>query len=239
MKIEKMKIIVYAFVCTAFILSNFQSYGQTGKIIRAGLNLSKLIGDYEYDYSKFRYGANAGFFVDKQFKLLENSVEVGIIYSQEGVKFQNLTPTFGKRTVYEVTHKLDYIIIPLCFKQMWGNLYTKFGPYGAYLLQANSSWKETVESGFVDSVSTGTSVDFQSNLRKYNGGLVVGAGLLFPVGRGSSFTVDFSYNFGLTLLSKDDLHPEFAFKTRVLQISIGLTMGRREQNGYYKQRSRR
>lgn len=223
----------FFFVTFLFLVFLIDVQAQFSQILRAGVNLSKLSGSYQYEDGTSRIGLNIGGMLEYQFSTPDNSLEFGVIYSQQGMKYSNTDATFGTRTVKEVVNNVDYLVVPIFLKQSWGDFYVKGGVFGGYLMNSKSSWTNTVNTGTGSTQTSGTNSDFQSNLNKTDAGAIFGLGYVFPINDDLSLLFDVTYNWGLLAIGTDtNKHPELNMKNRTFQFSIGAYFGSKSKKGY-------
>ena len=145
--------------------------------INTGMNLSYITGrdslyfNVDNKYKNLKPGVNVKMLFDINFGYLR-FVEIGAIYSQEGVNFNVTTfePTdTGTGTVKIIKtqkNNLQYLKIPLSWKQIWGDWYTVIGVYGSIALLPQAKYKSKVYS--LDTIYIQNKGHFNLNIFKYD-----------------------------------------------------------------------
>ncbi len=223
------------------IFSIFFTY-QTGLIkaqlsagFQGGINVSSLHGHKDYTESKLRLGLTANLLVDVPLDRVGFiSLETGLGISQQGMKHTIITESIASKTTLDVKNKLDYLVMPLLLKENFGNVYTKFGVYGGYLINVKSEWESVEEkSGQSMPMESGTNEEFAENANIYDYGISFGMGFIKQLHsrrikrrRGRRvipiLQIDFKYNIGLTSIDGVGGTPDMDYKNRVFM--IGLTI---------------
>lgn len=211
--------------------------------INTGLNLSYLTGrdsiyfNVDNKYKNLKPGANIKMLFDINIGY-QRFVEIGAIYSQEGVNYRVTTfePTdTGTGTVKIIKiqkNNLQYLKIPLSWKQIWGDWYTVIGMYGAIALLPEAKWINKFYA--LDRMYSDTG-KFKLDIFKYDMGINLGFGLQLPLNNYYDFTIGLSYYHGFL-----GLYPKYnkqAMYNRTFNISVGIFFNNK---GYkYKYKSRR
>jgi len=232
-----MKLKIKLTILTIFIIcysNNLDAQFTAG--FQAGVNISSLHGHKDYTENKLRLGLTANLLVDIPLDRVGFiSLETGLGISQQGMKHTRITDSIASRTTLNVKNKLDYLVIPIYLKENFGNVYTKFGVYGAYLINVKSDWTSTkVQAGKTLPSQSGTNEDFITNANVYDYGISFGLGFITYLNQGRrirrrrgkrvvpTLQVDFKYNFGLAKIDAVGNTPDMDFKNRVFM--IGLTI---------------
>ena len=140
-----------------------------------GANFSYLIGDDRIEGSKRRIGMCPGVHVSIPL-VYESFLEIGAIYSQQGVTIKTDEQIKYFRVKYTENRNIDFLIIPITWKQQFGDFYTQLGPYVGIALDASCKWK--TDTVYADSTirKTGTMKTFVNSLRQYDVGAQFGIG---------------------------------------------------------------
>ena len=225
---------------TIIIISIFCCSGrlfvQLNTGFQAGVNISSLHGHKDYDESKLRLALTANLLLDIPLDRVGFiSLETGLGISQQGMSHTRTTDSIATKTTLNVKNKLDYLVMPIYLKENFGNVYTKFGVYGAYLINVKSDWSSVKKSaGTTQPELIGTNEDFISNANVYDYGLSFGVGFIKYLNQGRrirrrrgkrvvpTLQVDFKYNIGLAKIDAAGNTPDMNFKNRVFM--IGLTI---------------
>jgi hypothetical protein len=205
---------------------------------QGGINVAAFSGHKNYDENKPRFGLSAYVFSD--IPLGHNSivsVETGLAISQQGMNHTRITNDIASRNTLTVHNRLDYVYIPIYLKENFTNFYTKLGPYGAYLVNVKSRWKNVEEQSYkVISEDSGIDEDFAQNARPFDIGLSLGCGYIHFFepgprrykGRGRKkltpvIQIDFRYNIGFTSLDLSGNNPDMNFRSRTFTIGLSIT----------------
>jgi hypothetical protein len=201
-----------------------------------GTNVASLTGDStELNNKSPRIGLYAGITWD----IFINQVtylQVGVIYSQQGVKFYSDYFYQGLYNKDEIIHKINYLQFPVVVKQLWGNIYTEFGGYLAFIpFTPKSTWIKEVD--YPDSVHTisGSYLSFANSLKIYDIGGIIGLGYQTPVTPQIDGYINFSFKPGFILLNRPDARPEYKMRNQVFTVNLGLIfIGKAARhNSYY------
>jgi len=235
----KKKYLIIIFVIFGISLNNnLKSQSSTGFIV--GANFSQLTGNLDvdnetnttpneqYDSKVSRIGGSAGIFWDMPLKW-ETSFEFGAIFSQQGNVFKSqyygINEKNGKAALitYSEKNNIDYLLVPLNWKQLWGNLYTKAGFYGEYKLQSESTYNILYE--YRDAQDTVSAVfnSFTANLKPYDVGINLALGYTTVMSDQFDFFMDFSYKRGLIPVHKS-YDPQKVMRNSIFNISIGVIL---------------
>ena len=185
----------------------------TSKGIKLGLNCSTLSSNFDIDFNSKLCYLFGGFLT---FGLPGGlAFQPELLYSNKGAKYEERFDG----DVAKLWIILNYLEMPLLVKygfpmssasQLTPSIYA--GPYGAYRL----SGKAKVE--FDGQTET---EDINSDeMKTIDYGLVLGAGLDFPMGRGK-ITFDIRYALGLANLAKNQAGEDEVTKNRSFQAMIG------------------
>lgn len=176
--------------------------------IKAGVNFATWGGDV--DNTKSRTGFHAGFIAE--FNAAPNfSIQPELLYSQQGVRFQDSGSVAGVPYNQEVKGKFDYLTLPVLFKfyVVEGfNIYA--GPQVGYLLSAKTDSDASVGSFYGSSSSD----DIRDDSNDLDFGLTGGIGYDSPTG----LFLQARYYAGLSNVNKDG---DADIKNNVFQLSIG------------------
>jgi len=229
----KRKYLILILVILALSINNKAS-SQTCTGFMVGSNFSQLSGVLKdtYDTKISRFGGTAGIFWNYTLNSLkETSFEFGAFYSQQGNIFQSQYYLKGAKVTYRVYNKLDYILIPLTWKEDWGDIYTKAGFYGEILAQSDSyaktlsEYRDTIGQPSIDTVNS-----FIDKIKPYDFGFNVGIGYNTVLSEQFDFFVDVSYKLGLTSVHPT-YDPEKVMRNSIFCISVGVIL-RGSENRY-------
>jgi len=224
-------------VILIILSSNLKSQTYTG--FTGGINFATLSGAHDFNKKLPRYGLSAGILFNITLKY-EMTLEIGGLYSQQGATYKNEKFNFSSKEIYTVYKKIDYLMIPISWKQEWGDVYTKAGLYVELPLAAESSYKSIIEYG--DSIKNLTDTSstliysFTNSLRKYDVGACFGIGLINPISDQFDFFLDISYKFGFFPLL-EYYRPDNMVKNSMFTVSVGLFL--RGKDNRYATRKRR
>lgn len=198
---------------------------QKGNIgFAAGGGLTYLSGDNDkYDQTLYRKAAYGGIFYDIYLEF-QNTLEVGVFYSQQGGIKQKEFYGIGKKYSFSVNNEVDYVMFPLIWRQTWGELYTQIGMYGEVAINAQSVWKQ--ETYYYDTLLTSTGLyrSFTHELRMYDVGALFGAGYQLPVTLKFDVFINFSYKFGFFPIQNKPESTAEIMRNRVFTLSTGIVL---------------
>ncbi len=223
------KIIIATLVFTLVIFAD-HSYSQINTGFHAGFNIASLNGSKIYDDNTYRLGLNVYGFINIPFNYIV-SLETGIEYSNKGMHHKSVLADTGATNTLSVRNHLDYITIPIYIKENLTNFYTKIGPYGSYLINARSLWKNIEERAGILKETNGEYKDFLQEIRPYDVGISIGCGFIHFLnkrrrGRRRSspvMQIDIKYDIGFLNLDQTGRNEALKLKNRVLSVGITLT----------------
>lgn len=200
-----MKKVVLAF---GFLFVSYFTNAQDVKFgIKAGLNVTTLIGNNEDLMSKV--GFQAGAFAE--IKISEKlAIQPELLYSTQGATFKSINVNVGG-VDYSVDGKFDfaYLNIPVMLKYYVAkNFSLEAGPQIGFLTSAKL---------VVEVQGTSTEQDFKSNLESIDFGLNLGAGYDFT----KQVSAGFRYNLGLANIAKAQPGDDSKVRNSVVSISLG------------------
>jgi len=222
------KIIFIILIQIVLLRINFIE-AQTTTGFCAGINFSQLTGSHTFDEKIPRKGLYGGIFLDITVAF-ESSIEIGAFYSQQGVIYRNVDNLYSIKKTYTVYRNLDYVMVPINWKQMWGDVYTKIGMYGEFDINPTSTWKESIETQTNRVDSTGEYFGFVNNLKLYDIGVNFGIGLMTPISDQFDLFLDVTYRMGFFPIENTYI-PEQIKKNRIFCISTGIIL-RGKENRY-------
>lgn len=154
--------------------------------VKGGLNLSNLYSK-DVDDTNVLVGFNAGLYVNAPInKVLSLQPELNFTTKGSEVAYNNIFDS-GERKF-----NLSYIEVPVLFKANFTpNFNAHFGPYFAFLVDANIKNESNSGSTSMEEVDT-------DNLNKFDAGLSAGVG--FDI---NNFGIGVRYNYGLTTVGKE------------------------------------
>jgi hypothetical protein len=192
-------------LCALAALAAQPAAGQTRFGLRAGVNFAKLTGDdVDSDALDSRTGLVAGGFMEAPFAEIV-SLQLGAQYSQKGASAETLAG--------DTKLELDYLEVPaLLVVRVPGSGSTdirlSLGPTLGFLISCEGV------------AAIGFSADCEDNMKKFDLGGLVGAGLSFGMGSGAALLIDGFYNFGFMTI--DDSANEDDVRTEVFGITAGI-----------------
>ncbi len=217
---KKRHIILLVLINILLINNHIFAQARTGFTL--GCNFAQLTGGHEFDSKVSRVGGMGGILWNVTLRW-ESSVEFGGYFSQQGNIYQSQFYQRGAKVTMRGYNKLDYIYVPLTWKQVWGDVYTKVGFYGEVLVQAESFSKTRME--FLDSVAfeTDTLRSFIKNARGYDAGLMLGVGYITTMSEQFDFFVEASYKRGVLSIQKT-YDPLKVMRNAFFTVGIGVIM---------------
>ncbi len=250
----------------SIILTITLANSQTYVGLTAGTNYSTLSGsDFGYSQKVRKVGLNGGITFDIKIQQInkakffrKTTLQTGLIYSQQGVIYKN--SYFGKpdttisnvgtvKITEKYKRRVNYLTIPLVWKQDWGSFYTRLGVYGQIGLRNDSITKMIYEQPtkvIRDTVNYKAgmfeehykempfSKDFMTGIFGdkakadtlnipffYDIGLNIGFGYQIPIKREYDFFIDFSFHVGLKPIDVA-YRPEEIMRNSYFSISTGI-----------------
>lgn len=231
MNILKIKIIILVLIVSTF--SN-TLYSQIVTGFRAGFNIAALNGSKVYDDNTYRLGLNAYGFVNIPINYIV-SIETGLEYANKGMNHKSFLADTGATNTLSVRNRLDYITLPVYIKEDLTNFYTKIGPYGSYLINGKSLWKNIEEKAGILTETNGEYKDFIQEVRPYDIGLSFGFGFVYFLNknkrkrrRGRRRTspvvqLDFKYDISFLNIDPTGRNDALKLKNRVLTVGVIFT----------------
>lgn len=199
-----------------------------------GCNYSNLIGPDKIEESKPRIGICPGINVDIPLAY-DVYLEIGAYYSQQGVRV--VTDEFIRGTTrehYKITKYVDYLHIPLYWKQSFGDIYTKLGPFASIVIKAQSDWKQEIV--YRDSLTTdeGSYGSFINNLRNYDVGAAFGIGYQTSISRGLDIFFDASYKIGFFSVENKTETSKRIIRNQFFTFSCGVYFADKRRSKNYR-----
>ena len=244
---------------------------QLGVGASMGANFSYLIGKDRIEDAKRRIGICPGFHIDIPL-VLESYLQIGAIYSQQGItvkidqpklhvqnpELEGLPPdsVFNGDYHYKYTEKrqINYIIIPITWKQKFGDFYTQAGPYIGipisakltytkdYIPNINASYDNTA---FGDTSNYKTHIkeekgSFVNNLRQYDVGAMFGVGVQVPLGNRIDVFICGNYKLGFFSIEEKikNQSRHKVIRNQVFSVSAGFLLVNNRMSKTYKRHRR-
>ncbi len=217
-------------IALIFLIDN--SLAQVTVGFQAGANLASLNGHKNYNENSPRLGGAAFMLID--IPVMRSgfiSIETGIGVSQMGMRHKTFREDLALARTVKIKNILDYAVMPLYVKENFSSIYTKFGIYGAYLLNAQSKLKiQETKLGVVQDPYEDIDNDFEKNANPYDYGVSFGIGFIKNL-KSKSFKrrggrrvlptmkVDIKYDVGIAQISTEK-KPEMRLTNRVFMIGI-------------------
>ncbi len=237
------KKIFFFIVLIIFSLSLAKSQSHMG--LSGGINFSRLSGDdSRYEEKINRKGLYGGLTWDinvKKSRVFRNTIiQTGILYSQQGAIYKNnyfgvidsasilnntdsiYYPNANAEITEKFYRKVDYITVPLLWKQDWGGIYTKLGVYGQIGLLTDSVTNKIYRYPTQKIISNGTSGKFLEDAIFYDLGINTGLGYQVPISNEYDFFIDFSYKFGFMKVDKKTYNSSNIMRNSFFTISTGV-----------------
>jgi hypothetical protein len=200
------RVVFAAGLCALAALAAEPAAAQTRLGLRAGVNFATWTGDdADSDAIGTRTGLLAGGFAEVPIAEIVN-FHLGVQYSQKGFEFETIAGDGKLELDYLEVPALLVVTVPASGST---NIRLSLGPTLAYLLKCEG-----------DVVSVESDCEDSDNIKKFDLGGLVGAGLSFGMGSGSALLIDGFYNFGF--MSVDDSGDEADVKNEVFGITAGI-----------------
>jgi hypothetical protein len=157
-------------------------------------------------------------------------IDLGVEFNMGGniQKAQQQMPTGFRERI--LTHKINYITIPLVAHLGWGNdrlrVYGTAGGYYALPVHGRENYDEYINKNLVTSTSYKKDIDFDNEFTKNDIGIRFGAGIEAYVSKNKrhGVTFDATYDWGLTKVYRDvidDLDDKTKFTNSRTNIQVG------------------
>jgi outer membrane protein W len=223
MKTKMLMALLLAMSTSAFAQdSGFTQYFTAGP--RVGINFSNIDG---VDDGESKAGLLAGGFLVYSFHE-HFGAGLDVLYSMEGVKFENDIPVNGTSVKFTNTTRLDYLRIPVqafVFFGQHGNAFRpklSLGPCLGFLLSAENK----VEN---EATSDEETIDIKDNFKSTDFGAIVGAGFNYRLAESVWLNTDLRYYIGATELQEDEEQAEEndadPLKNNGFSFSLGVGFG--------------
>ncbi|MBO4244522.1 MAG: PorT family protein [Bacteroidales bacterium] len=204
--------------------------------ISMGANFSNLVGTDKIEDSKPRIGMCPGINVDIPL-VYDAFLEVGAYYSQQGVTIKTDEMAKGMaREKVKITKNVDYLQIPLFWKQSFGDIYTKIGPFASMALQASSDWRKDSIARDTMSRSRGSYNSFINKLRKYDVGAAFAIGYQTSISRSVDLYFDASYKIGFFSVEEKTDNQKKVLRNQVFLVSVGVYFQKNRNSRTYRRR---
>ncbi len=254
-----LQILSFLLALTQFVMAQSSNLG-----ISLGANFSNLIGPGKIDGSKPRLGFCPGLVLDIP-TAYESYLELGLLYSQQGVtikdesydrfevrqymtdyeyqKFQNKTIRFKTN----ISKHVDYITFPVMWKQSFGGLYGKVGPWVSFAVQAESEKKVSVYVGTDTIIKYSSSSDttavgkafnqsFINQLRKYDMGGGISVGYQTSIGQSFDLFIDASYKIGFFSVEDQPTDRKSVIRNQYFTVSAGVFLVKNRRSRTFRRR---
>lgn len=201
-----------------------------------GANFTNLIGRDRIEDSKPRIGVCPGINVDIPL-VYDTYLEIGAYYSQQGVKV--VTDEFGMGSAREkqtITKYVDYLQVPLYWKQTFGDIYTKIGPFASIALDASSKWKKDSIARDTMTSSHGKYSSFINKLRKYDVGAAFAIGYQTSVSKSIDLYFDASYKIGFFSVEDKSDTKRRSMQNQIFCVSVGVYFVQNRHSKTYRRR---
>lgn len=211
-------------------------YGQANIGLNLGCNLSYLKGDSVslLQFKQIKPGINAGVFWEIR-TAYKTYIQIGGYYSQQGGYYKKEYFKWGKKITESKKHRIDYIKIPITWKQMWGDWYTALGVYGEIAAVSKSTWRIKEESS-IEIQDTGNVLQsFTNELRLYDMGLKLEIGVQIPLSNKTDMFISAGYNLGMLAINPKTIRIENKMYNRMFTLNTGIIFNRRSTK-YRKRR---
>ncbi len=247
---KKIAFLLILLISTSYLAKSQSVMGITGGVNFSQLSgdYEKLYPDGSPIYFDkiSRKGLYGGLIWDikiKKGKLFRSTMlQTGILYSQQGATYRNshfgtvqdtLLAVVEKIDEYSVQNstaeitqsfyrKVDYITVPLTWKQHWGEFYTKLGVYSQLGILTDSSTTKVYKYPVVKIKNNGESGKFLESDVFYDLGVSTGIGFQTALNDEYDFFLDFSYRFGFLKVDKETYRTQDIMRNSVFTVSTGI-----------------
>lgn len=214
-----------------------------------GANFTNLVGRNRIKDSDPRIGVCPGIHLAIPL-VYESWLEISGIYSQQGVRIHSdgfpLRPQDRVKT--NITRYVDYLAVPVMWKQSFGDLYTKIGPYAAFAMKATSKMvSDTIygrdHTGHYDSSKDPSpqgeafNQSFINSLRQYDVGAALGIGYSTSLGRSNvDVFIEASYRFGFFSVEDKPKTKADALRNQIFSLRGGFFIVNNRRSSTYRRR---
>ncbi len=215
-----------------------------------GVNFTNFVGRVKIPESQPRIGICPGVLLDIPMAY-ESYLELGAIYSQQGVmiKKDGFPGANTHHVISKETKFVDYVTIPVLWKQTFGDLYVKAGPFLAVATKATSKLvTDTItRTSYVhydsskDTTEFGKSLNqsFVNSLRQYDVGASFNVGFQTSVARGLDLFVDASYKIGFFSVEEQPATKNSPLRNQYFQVTAGMFFVKNRSSKTYRGYRRR
>lgn len=233
------KLIIAALLCI-FGISSFAQGLNMG--FTMGANFSYLVGKDRIEGSKSRIGICPGILLDIPL-VYDSYLELGAIYSQQGVKVKTDEYVRAQvRVIYTEKRDIDYVMIPITWKQKYGDFITQAGPFVSIATKASLTWKaDTVTREENTHTVADTAYSFVNKLRPYDVGAYFGIGYQTAISGGLDLFIMANYKLGFFSVENKtkNMYENKILRNQVFSISAGLIFMHNRGSKTYRHHSHR
>lgn len=217
--------------------------------ISMGANFSNLVGRNKIEGSSPRIGVCPGLLLDIPMAY-ESYLEIGAIYSQQGVRIKN-EDEFPQKPNVRVkmvqTRFVDYVTVPIQWKETLGDIYVKAGPFVSLALQAKAKMKcdtifgtdstHTFDSS-KDTTELGAAFNqsFINSLRQFDVGLSFNVGFQTSISRGMDLFFDAGYKIGFFSVEENPKVKNSPLRNQYFSITAGIFFVKSRGSRTYRRR---
>lgn len=199
-------------VAALAVLGMSQTDAQVKFGVKAGPQITNLIGDDVSDDKEAKVGVNVGGYANIRFSE-QLAFQPELLFSLQGNKQTEKEEALGTTTTWESKNNLSYINVPLMLKwYAYEGLNFEFGPQVGFNVGAKN--ETTMKISNNDGTITTESDRDIENIETVDFGLNIGAGYELPMG----LNFGLRYTHGLTNIVKD-----VDAKNSVIALGIGYT----------------
>ncbi len=237
-------------IISALIVLAVTGYAQSTNIgFSMGANFTNLVGRNRIADSDPRIGVCPGFHVEFPLAYL-SYLEVSAIYSQQGVRiYSDEFPVKNYiREKTTITRYVDYVNIPVLWKQEFGDLYAKIGPYASLAMKAVSKKVSQTTYGRDSIVDYDSSTDtteigrtynqsFINSLRQFDVGASMNVGFRTSLGRSNfDFFIEASYKIGFFSVEENPRTKADALRNHIFSVTAGFFIVNNRRSTTYRRR---
>ena len=197
-------------------------FSQTNKGFTIGTNFAYLTGDStSLPFSGIKPGLYGGMFWDISTGY-DSFIEIGGLFSHQGVKYKNQYFDYGEKVTQTKTHNISYVKVPILWKQTWGDWYTSIGIYGEFKIRAKTITLIKTETATTVKTDTFYPTNFTNELRLYDVGFNFAIGIQTPISAKHEVFANLSYNIGLFALNPEVIRVENKMYNRFFTLNVGI-----------------
>jgi hypothetical protein len=223
---SKIKILLTVFSFSVFISSAQKGNFEIG--ISGGANISGLWGYTQITKPSpliaTNYQIEFGFKLNEHFFIVSNNS-----YETKGIHYNNIQITDNNGNLIgngSIKGKLEYIDFDVLARYLIGSknlkYYANAGPYFGLFMKGTQETKPSSPTMVNGTLFSGYETNLNSQFKKIDFGLSLGAGIWLPLKENTNFTIGLTGNIGLNNISSYPVVDNGNIRTKNIKISVGV-----------------